>query len=63
MLLLNMSPKEGLCNRTKLIHERILNNKFLVCKLTTSDKKLSYQELISSEKLEAMNVNGQDVNS
>ena len=38
MLLRNISPKEGLCNGTKLIYERILNNKLLVCKLTTSDK-------------------------
>ena len=40
MLLRNISPKEGLCNGTKLIYERILNNKLLVCKLTTSDKRV-----------------------
>ena len=38
MLLRNISPKEGLCNGTKLIFQQILNNKLLVCKLAGSGK-------------------------
>ena len=40
IILRNISPKEGLCNGTKGSHEEILNNQFLVCKLTTSDKRV-----------------------
>ena len=38
MLLRNISPKEGLCNGTKLIFQQILKNKLLVCKLAGSGK-------------------------
>ena len=38
MLLRNISPKEGLCNGTKLIYQRTLNNRLLMCKLAASDK-------------------------
>ena len=38
MLLRNISPKEGLCNGTKLIYQRTLNNRLLECKLAASDK-------------------------
>ena len=40
MVLRNISPKEGLCNGTKVIYKNILNNKLLVCKLTTSNKSV-----------------------
>ena len=33
MLLRNLSPKEHLCNGTRLIYKRCLNNKLLVCSL------------------------------
>ena len=38
MLLRNISPKDGLCNGTKLIFEKVLDNKLLVCKFPSSDK-------------------------
>jgi hypothetical protein len=38
MLLRNISPKEGLCNGTKLFYQRTLNNRLLVCKLAGTDK-------------------------
>ena len=40
MLLRNLSPKEGLCNGTKLIFIRFLNNKLLLCKLTSTGKEV-----------------------
>ena len=40
MLLRNISPKEGLCNGTKLIFQRTLNNVLLVCKLVGNDKEV-----------------------
>ena len=40
MLLRNLSPKEGLCNGTKLIYVRIINKKLLLCKLAGSDKNV-----------------------
>ena len=38
MLLRNISPKEGLCNGTKLIYQRTLNNKLLECRVVATDK-------------------------
>lgn len=38
MLLRNINPKEGLCNGTKLIFMRALNNRLIVCKLAGSNK-------------------------
>ena len=37
MLLRNLSPKQGLCNGTKLIFEKALDNKLLLCKVSDSD--------------------------
>ena len=36
MLLRNISPQEGLCNGTKLIYLRTLNNRLLLCKIAGS---------------------------
>ena len=38
MLLQNISPKEGLCNGSKLIFDKLLDNKLLICKFSSSDK-------------------------
>ena len=40
MLLQNISPKDGLCNGTKLIFEKVLDNKLLVYKFLSSDKRV-----------------------
>ena len=40
MILRNISPKEGLCNGTKVTFKRCLNNKLLLCKLTGSEKEV-----------------------
>ena len=40
MLLRNINPKDGLCNGTKLIYMRTINNKLLVCKLAGSEKEV-----------------------
>ena len=40
MILRNISPKEGLCNGTKVTYIRCFNNKLLVCKLAGSDKEV-----------------------
>ena len=40
MILRNISPKEGLCNGTKVTYIRCLNNKLLVCKLSGSGKEV-----------------------
>ena len=40
MLLRNISPKEGLCNGTKLIYQRTLNSKLIVCQLSGSLKEV-----------------------
>lgn len=40
ILLRNISPKEGLCNGTKLIYQRTLNNVLLVCKLAGNNKEV-----------------------
>ena len=38
MPLCKLSPKEGLCNDTKLIYQRALNNKIIICKLIETGK-------------------------
>ena len=43
MLLRNISPKDGLCNGTKLIFEKVLENKLLICKFPYSDKTVLIQ--------------------
>ena len=63
MLLENISPKEGLCNKTKLIYDTILSNKLLVCKSTTSDKNVLIQRIKFISEAEIMHLNGQDDNS
>ena len=40
MLLRNISPKDGLCNGTKLIFQRSLNNKLLLCTLAGTQKEV-----------------------
>ena len=40
MLLFNISPKEGLCNGTKLIFHRTLNNKLLLCTVGGTQKQV-----------------------
>ena len=40
ILLRNISPKEGLCNDTKLIYQRTLNNVLLVRKLAENNKEV-----------------------
>ena len=40
MLLRNISPKEGLCNGTRLIFKRCLNNILLVCNLMATGKEV-----------------------
>ena len=40
MLLRNISPKDGLCNGTKLYFLRILNNKLLLCKIAATQKEV-----------------------
>ena len=40
MLLRNISPKEGLCNGTKLIFHRTLNNKLLLCTVGGTQKQV-----------------------
>ena len=39
MLLRNLSPKEGLCNGTRLIFKRCLINKLLVCNIKATGKE------------------------
>ena len=38
MLLRNLNPKEGLCNGSKLIYERSLDNRILQCTLSGSNR-------------------------
>ena len=38
MILRNLNPKEGLCNGTKLIYERSIDNRLLQCTLTSSGR-------------------------
>ena len=38
MLLRNLNPRLGLCNGTKLIFQRALDNKVLLCKLQASER-------------------------
>ena len=40
MLLRNLNPKEGLCNETRLIFQRCLNNKLLVCNIIGTGKEV-----------------------
>ena len=40
VLLRNINPREGLCNGTKLIFVRTINNRVLVCKLAGSNKEI-----------------------
>ena len=40
MLLRNLSPKEHLCNGTRLIYKRCLNNKLLVCNLMANGQEV-----------------------
>ena len=40
MILRNISPKEGLCNGTKVIFDRCISNKLLVCRLMGTDKEV-----------------------
>ena len=38
MLLRNINPRQGLCNGTKLVYERSLDNKVLKCRISGSDR-------------------------
>ena len=38
MLLRNLNPRQGLCNGSRLIYEKAVNNKVLQCKLLGSDR-------------------------
>ena len=38
MLMRNLNPREGLCNGTKLIYQRILDNKLLQCKIVGTER-------------------------
>ena len=38
MLMRNLNPREGLCNGTKLIYQRVLDNKLLQCKVVGTDR-------------------------
>ena len=38
MLMRNINPREGLCNDTKLIYQRILDNKLIQCKIIGSSR-------------------------
>ena len=40
MLLRNLSPKDGLCNGTKLIFLQFINNKLLLCQLSSTGKEV-----------------------
>ena len=40
MILRNICPKEGLCNGTKVIYKRTLNNVVLVCSIATNSKQV-----------------------
>ena len=40
IVLRNISPKEGLCNGTKVTFVRCLNNKLLLCKIIGTDKEV-----------------------
>ena len=40
MLLRNISPKEGLCNGTRLIFKKCHNNKLLVCTIMATGKEV-----------------------
>ena len=39
MLLRNLNPRQGLCNGTKMIFEKCLDNKVLQCKVFGSERK------------------------
>ena len=45
ILLWNISPKEGLCNGTKLIYQRTLNKVLLVRKLAGNNKEVHIQQI------------------
>ena len=40
MLMRNINPKQGLCNGTKLIYDRALDNKVLVCTVASTGKSV-----------------------
>ena len=46
MLLRNISPRDGLCNGTKLIFEKSLNNKVLQCVVSGSDRTVLIPRII-----------------
>ena len=51
MLLRNINPREGLCNGTKLIFERTLDNKVLQCIITGSNRTVLIPRIIFKPKL------------
>ena len=46
MLLRNLNPREGLCNGTKLVFEKTLNNKVLICKVIGSDRTVLIPRIV-----------------
>ena len=50
MLLRNLNPHEGLCNGTKLVFERSLDNKVLLCRVAGSDKTVLIPRIICIPK-------------
>ena len=46
ILLRNLDPKNGLCNGTKLIFERVLYNKVLECKLAGTDRTVLIPRIV-----------------
>ena len=46
MLLRNINPREGLCNGTKIIFEKALDNKVLQCVVSGSDRTVLIPRII-----------------
>ena len=46
MLLRNLNPREGLCNGTKLLFEKVLDNKVLQCSVMGSERKVFVPRII-----------------
>ena len=46
MLLRNLNARQGLCNGTRLIYERALDNKLLICKVAGTERTVFIPRII-----------------
>ena len=52
MLLRNLNPKEGLCNGSKLIYERSMENRILQCKVSGSNRDVGNGASVFGKRLD-----------